>query len=110
MNMDIQRTVLWVVFSMSILMLWDNYMRYTGRPSLLFPAPATQQAKPAATNDPAKASLPAAANAATVDSTATVPGGTTPVKSERITITTDVLKAEFDTAGGDLKRLELLKH
>jgi YidC/Oxa1 family membrane protein insertase len=110
MNMDIQRTVLWVVFSMSILMLWDNYMRYTGRPSLLFPSPVAQQAKPAAGTDPSKASVPAATGSAATPSAATVPGGTTPVKSERITITTDVLKAEFDTAGGDLKRLELLKH
>ncbi|MDB5757801.1 MAG: yidC, partial [Burkholderia sp.] len=30
-HMDIKRTVLWVVFSLSILLLWDNWMRYTGK-------------------------------------------------------------------------------
>ena len=45
-HMDIKRTVLWVVFSMSMLLLWDNWLRYTGKPSMFFPT-ATQQAKPA---------------------------------------------------------------
>ena len=33
-----------------------------------------------------------------------------PVKSETITITTDVVKADIDTIGGEIKRLELLKY
>ena len=31
-KMDIKRTVLWVVFSLSLILLWDNWMRYTGKP------------------------------------------------------------------------------
>ena len=53
--MYIKRTVLWVVFSLSILLLWDNWMRYTGKPSMFFPT-ANQQAKPAAGAAPAPAS------------------------------------------------------
>jgi YidC/Oxa1 family membrane protein insertase len=34
----------------------------------------------------------------------------TPAQGERVTITTDVLKAEIDSVGGELRRLELLKH
>jgi YidC/Oxa1 family membrane protein insertase len=113
--MDIQRTILWVVFSLSLLVLWDNWMRHNGKPSMFFPT-ATQQAKPAAPagNAPgtaARSDVPQAT--ATTGAPAAVPGGTgaTPaVKSERITITTDVVKADIDTAGGDLTRLELLKH
>jgi YidC/Oxa1 family membrane protein insertase len=110
--MDIQRTILWVVFSLSLLILWDNWMRYNGKPSLFFPT-ATQQAKPAAPAGPAgtgtKSDVPQASAAA--PSPSAVPTETAPaVKSERITITTDVIKADIDTLGGDLKRLELLKH
>jgi YidC/Oxa1 family membrane protein insertase len=112
--MDIQRTVLWVVFSMSLLLLWDNWMRYTGRPSMFFPTATQQAAKPAAgdsattRSDVPQATAPAPANPAAT--AAAVPSGTTAVQSERITITTDVLKAEIDTVGGELKHLELLKH
>ena len=109
--MDIQRTVLWVVFSLSLLLLWDNWMRYNGKQSMFFPS-ATQPAKPTAGAAPAtqapKSDVPQATVA--TPSPAAVPSGTTPVKSEVVTITTDVIKADIDTVGGELKRLELLKH
>ncbi len=112
--MDIRRTILWVVFSMSLLLLWDNWMRYTGKPSMFFPT-ATQQAAPAAGG--AKSDVPQASGAVTPAnpaagtpaSAAAVPAGTTPARSEIITITTDVMKVDIDTIGGELKRLELLK-
>ena len=115
--MDIQRTVLWVVFSMSLLLLWDNWMRYTGKQSMFFPT-ATQQAKPAAgaggsarSDVPQATVAPAATPSANPAATAAaVPAGSTAARSERITITTDVLKADIDTVGGELKYLELLKH
>jgi YidC/Oxa1 family membrane protein insertase len=109
--MDIQRTVLWVVFSMSLLFLWDNWMRYNGKQSLFFPTPVTQQAKPAAAGAPnaGKSDVPQTANAAGA-TPAAVPGTAAPAQGERITITTDVIKADIDTIGGELKRLELLKH
>ncbi len=107
--MDIKRTALWVVFSLSLLLLWDNWMRYNGQQSLFFPGTTQQAAKPATTgNAPAKSDVPQA-SIATPAPTA-VPTGTAPVKSEIVTITTDVIKADIDTIGGELKRLELLKH
>ena len=120
--MDIQRTVLWVVFSMSLLFLWDNWMRYNGNPSMFFPS-ANQQAKPGAgagaAPGAAKSDVPqasAAGGASAVAASAAAAGAVapmataTPIKSETITITTDILKADIDTVGGELKRLELLKH
>ena len=113
--MDIQRTVLWVVFSLSLLILWDKWMVNTGKPSMFFPA-ATQQAKPApgpaSASGSARSDVPQASLAATAPTTAAVPGAVaaTPVQSETITITTDLVKADIDTAGGVLKRLELLRH
>ena len=114
--MDIKRTVLWVVFSLSILLLWDNWMRYNGKPSMFFPT-ANQQAKPAAGSGAtgtagANSGVPQAATG-TAPAAGAVPGAATPpavAKSERVTVTTDVLKADISSVGGELIRLELLKH
>ncbi len=107
--MDIQRTVLWVVFSLSLLLLWDNWMRYNGKQSMFFPTATQPAAKPAAGSAPAaKADVPQAS--ATAAAPATVPAGPAPAKSEIVTITTDVVKADVDTVGGEIRRLELLNH
>lgn len=114
MNMDIRRTVLWVVFSLSLLILWDNWMRYNGKQSMFFPT-ATQTAKPATTGTAAPSAakssdVPQATTSAATATPAAVPGGTTQAQSERIAIATDVMKAEIDTLGGELRRLELLQY
>ena len=111
--MDIKRTVLWIVFSFSLVMLWDNWMRYNGKASMFFPTPATQQAKPTAGGaaPTGKSDVPQATTQATPGTT-NVPGAqaAAPAPGERITITTDVVKADIDTVGGRLVRLELLTH
>ncbi|WP_020693854.1 membrane protein insertase YidC [Noviherbaspirillum massiliense] len=110
--MDIKRTVLWVVFSLSLLLLWDNWMRYNGKPSMFFPTATQQQAKPAAgAGAPAGNVNPDVpqASAAAPTTPAVVPGTSAAAQGERITITTDVIKADIDTLGGELVRLELLK-
>ena len=108
--MDIQRTVLWVVFSMSLIFLWDNWMRYNGKQSMFFPTPVTQQAKPTAAGGKSELPQPAAAANPSTATPAAVPGAAAQAQSQIITITTDVMKASIDTAGGELVRLELLKH
>ena len=114
--MDIRRTFLWVIFSMSIILLWDNWMRHNGKPSMFFPS-ATQQAAPAAgTGSTAQSGLPQAGQAAMQAAPGTPAGVAAPaaggsaIKTERITITTDLFKAQVDTLGGDLVQLELLQH
>lgn len=114
--MDIKRTVLWVVFSFSLLMLWDNYNRYTGKPSIFFDNPTTQAATPAATGDGKTAPAPTAdvptsssaqqANASGVPTDAAAAA----TKSEVVTITTDLIKVDIDTVGGEIRHLELLTH
>jgi YidC/Oxa1 family membrane protein insertase len=108
--MNIQRTVLWVVFTLSLLLLWDNWMRFNGRQSMFFPT-ATQTAKPAANGNTnaGHADVPQAANAP-LPSPAAVPGTQAQAQGQRITITTDVYNAEIDTLGGELDKLELLHH
>ncbi len=111
---DIRRTLLWVVFTMSLVLLWDAWNRHTGQPTL-FGSPA--RSAPAAGSTPAG---PGAAPAAGVPQASTVPApataGATPVSAptavpsvaEQVVVTTDVVKATFESTGGTLVRLELL--
>lgn len=113
--MDIKRTVLWVVFSMSLLILWDNWMRHNGKQSFLFPSPATQQSKNASASASASATATAAAAntaapGAATSSAGAIAGADTAAKHEVFTVTTDVFKADIDSLGGELKRLELLQY
>ncbi len=106
--MDIKRTVLLVVFSLSLLMLWENWNRYNTVPS----APASgQTAQKADPQDAADASVPQATSAAVPAGSEVPPANASAAaRSEKITITTDLLKAEVDTLGGDITRVELLRH
>ena len=117
---DMRRTILWVVFTMSLVLLWDAWNKHTGAPSLFggaarpvaaASAPPVPQASTGAV--PAATSLPAAGTApATAATNASLPAqGNAPVAaSELVTITTDVVKATIDAQGGSLVRLELLKY
>jgi YidC/Oxa1 family membrane protein insertase len=110
---DIRRTLLWVVFSMSLFLIWDAWNKHTGQPSLFSPAPV---AKPA----PAGAAPGASALPSPTVKPVTATGGSTPpaasaaaettAASELVTVTTDVFKATLDSKGGDLIRVELLGH
>ena len=111
---DIRRTILWVIFGFSMVLLWDQWQVFNGQKPTFFP-PATTAAKP-----PAVANTPASSVPAGV---AAVPGTTAPVaaavpsaipatpsadapaaavKKERIVISNDVLTLSFDTEGGAL--------
>jgi YidC/Oxa1 family membrane protein insertase len=109
--MDInKRTILWIVFAVSLVILWNEWLVSTGKPSMFAPAPAKTAAAPA---KPGSANVPAPVGAA---ATSAAPGAVTaegtpaPIKTEIVTITTDVVRADIDTLGGQIKRLELLKY
>lgn len=112
--MDIRRTVLWMIFSFSLLLLWNNWQIHNGKPSL-FGAP-TPTASTNANSTPAAANnaTPSVPNAppATAAAPSAVPGAAAPVptRSEEVVITTDVLRLTFDTLGAQLVRAELLKY
>jgi YidC/Oxa1 family membrane protein insertase len=125
-GMDFQRTVLWVIFAMSLLFLWDNWQRYQGRPSLLGGPPAPTASAPAAAPPaaPAGAAAPAAAPAdASVPQVSAPPSGTTPAPAavgappleaaaadpgQRVRIETDRLRVDIDLTGAVVARAELL--
>ncbi len=113
---DMRRTLLWVVFTMSLVLLWDAWNKHTGQPSFFGggarptaaagSAPGTAASMPAA-GVPAPAAVPGAtapAPASAVPAVASAPTG------EQVTITTDLVKATLDSRGGSLVRLELLAH
>ena len=105
---DMRRTLLWVVFSMSLFLIWDAWNKHNGQPSLFSPAPA--KVAPAGTT-PGLSSLPKPASGETA-SAAAAPGkvpAAEPVAAEQATITTDLVKATLSSEGGTLGRLELLK-
>jgi YidC/Oxa1 family membrane protein insertase len=100
--MDTRRLVLFVIFSMSILMLWDAWQRQNA------PAEAvvSQSATGAAVSNQNVAPSAAAASPADLP----LNGDYKLQSAQRIQVTTDLFKADIETTGGDLRRLELLKH
>lgn len=116
---DIRRTLLWVVFTMSLVLLWDAWNKHTGQPSIFggapprpaATAPAPEGGAASAPGVPAPAAAsPGATTAAAPAPAGALPAGTAAATSERVDVTTDLVKATFDTRGGDLVRLELLAH
>jgi YidC/Oxa1 family membrane protein insertase len=107
---DIRRTILWVIFGFSMVLLWDQWQVHNGNKATFFPTPA-QQAKVAAD---AASSMPQAAGvptAITPQAAVTVPAVETRAASkELVQVETDLFKLSFDTEGGTLARVELLKH
>jgi YidC/Oxa1 family membrane protein insertase len=95
--MDTQRLILLVIFSFSLLMLWEAWEKEK-RPKPPPAAPAVQQGVPAPAKPPAS-KAPAA-----------VPGPQAQAKGEIVRVSTDLIVAEIDTLGATLKRIELLRH
>ncbi len=116
--MDIRRTILWMIFSFSLLLLWNNWQVHNGKPSLFGGTPpATQTAgqaqTPAAPADTSVPTAPAGTPGAPAAATgATVPEGTDKPAStsEQVHVKTDVFDLTFDTTGAQLVKAELLKY
>jgi YidC/Oxa1 family membrane protein insertase len=115
---DIRRTLLWVVFTMSLVLLWDAWNKHSGQPSIFGgsqrPAAAAPGASPGPVAVPA-AGVPAASTAAVPGAAGSAAVPALPVAAaaptaEPVSITTDVFKATFDSQGGSLVRLELLNY
>jgi len=108
---DMRRTLLWVVFSMSLFLLYDAWNKHIGKPSLFSPPAATKPVAAAAPAASGAAAVPAAtaATAAPAGAAAVPPTAAVAVQSEKTTISTDVFKLTFDSVGASLVRLELLR-
>lgn len=103
--MDFQRLLLFVVFTFSSMLLWEEWQK-AHRPVAPVSASSTKSATSAVKSaDPSQISSASTGNAA-------MPVGILPsvTRGERIHVATDTMRAEIDTIGGDLRRLELLQH
>lgn len=112
--MDLQRLFLFLIFVFSLGMVWDGWQRYQHPERYVqAAAPADQGVSrqveaatavpavsaPAAIPQVASASVPTAAEAAPK-----------PEVGKTVHVSTDLLKAEISTVGGEIARLSLLRH
>jgi YidC/Oxa1 family membrane protein insertase len=123
---DIRRTILWVIFGFSMVLLWDQWQVFNGHKPTFFPssnsvsstakAPATGTTATSAPSasaasvpvgGPSMASVPTPAGANTASVVALpigAPAVTQQATKERLVVTTDVFALTFDTEGGTLVR------
>ena len=97
--MDTQRLILFIVFSFSLLLLWEAWQKET-RPAVPVSPVATQGVvpSPSALGDGTQAKGPAVPPSATQAEAG--PG-------ELLKVSTDLMHADIDTLGGDIVYLEL---
>jgi YidC/Oxa1 family membrane protein insertase len=119
--MQLQRTILWIVFSMSLLLVWDSWQRHNGKPSLLMGMGTQTETKAGAKSAPPAAPGAAAKTDASVPRPGTVPAAPGAGADRRhavpaspaaalIKLRSDTLALEVDPVGGQIRRAELLKH
>jgi len=105
--MDTQRLILLVIFSFSVVMLWDAWEKVQHPPTTVTAPASQQQGVPTPTplpNAPGSAE-PSRAGAPSV------PGAKAPrVQGETVEVRTDLVEATINSVGGTLQRLALLKH
>ena len=102
--MDTKRLILFVIFSFSILMLWDAWQRqHAPQPEIA----AVQHAE-----DGSVPQAPQGTPAIAEKQQAEMPleSGFRLQTGQRVSVDTDLFHADIDTMGGDLRKLELTKH
>jgi YidC/Oxa1 family membrane protein insertase len=114
---DIRRSILWVVFSASLFLIWDAWNKHTGQPSFFGPPPAKVAAPATVPASSAGLPTPSTPTTSTPAPTTATPGAAPavatappPAEAARTEITTDVVKATLSSTGGALVRLELLQY
>ncbi|MFM7965179.1 MAG: membrane protein insertase YidC, partial [Betaproteobacteria bacterium] len=121
--MDTRRAILWIIFSMSLLLLWDAYMKHSGQGSF-FGGPAVSTPTPeksgtaAATAGQASApvapkadstAIPSASKALSPSAQPAGPGPATAtvVGAEKITLANNEIELEIDLQGARIVRAVL---
>ena len=115
---DIRRTILWVIFGFSMVLLWDKWQLHNGNKATFFPttpAVTAPAAAGAASGPTGAASVPSSSVPATTAGASAVPGQpaaapAAPVARERIEVKSDLYRLVFDSEGGSLTHAELLQH
>jgi YidC/Oxa1 family membrane protein insertase len=96
--MDLQRLFLFLIFTFSLVLVWDGWQRYQH--------PDQYVQKELATGTELSKSQ---GNLSTTNGVASVPE-LSQLSGKTISVKTDMYEAEISTIGGDISRLALLKH
>ena len=108
---DIRRTILWVIFGFSLVLLWDQWQVFNGNKPTFLPSTKPAATAPAPTTGAAAGSSVPSASAAPGASAGAVPTqAAAAAPKEQVTVTTDLFKATIDSEGGTVNYLELLKY
>ncbi len=110
---DIRRSILWVVFGLSMVLIWDKWQIHNGKLPTFFPgaAPAAVPAAPGSSPAAVDSSLPAASTAAGASAVVgESPAGAPAAAAQRHVVSTDVLRLTFNSEGGSLIGADLLEH
>ena len=102
--MDTKRLILFAVFSLSIFMLWDAWQREHNPPPAITQTTSTQQKSNEVPTSSIRSQTSVANPPLENAKLAQIEQG------QRIYVKTDVINAEIDLNGGDLRKLILIKH
>lgn len=114
--MDLRRSVLWVVFTMSMIFLYNSWLRYNGETDLFGIPPAhPKHAASAPTSAvpqavPGAAALPGATTAGAKSTATPAVSAATRPAAQRISIRTDLMEVQISSRGGNLVYAKLLKY
>lgn len=105
--MDLQRLFLFLIFSFSLVLVWDGWQRYQ------HPEQYIQQGATSGKETSVQSTLPSASKQTAVSASAQsgiAQQTTQQISGKVIHVKTDLLDVEINTVGGDISRLALLKH
>ena len=98
---------------MSLLLIWDAWNKHSGQPSMFGPPPGkavVSSPTPAGSGvAPSLTALPVPSAVAVATAAVPPTNARSDVVAERVTVSTDRVKATLDSKGGDLIRVELLQ-
>lgn len=97
MGRELQRAFLWIIFAMSLFMLWDAWQVYNGKPSYF----AETENQQVATAESVPGSATVVQQPVITDVNATI--------QQPVVVTTDLFKLTFDEMGATVARAELLQ-
>ena len=107
--MDFKKTILWAVFSLSALMLYNNWQTYQGKPSLFSGAPSMPVGSDqGATQN--KSDLPAPASSGPANLASALPKENLNLEQgEKFVLENDVIRLEISSTGANVIDAKLLK-
>jgi YidC/Oxa1 family membrane protein insertase len=109
---DIRRTILWVIFGFSMVLLWDQWQIHNGNKPTFFPQAPVKTESGAPANQAGASTVPSVSPAANATGAAAVPaiGGASTANAprQRLEVKTDVLHLVIDSEGASIVQADLL--